>query len=92
MFVRGKGPFVQNRNARNEAVQEIVSNLKQVKGDVNAVDIKAKFAALRNNFLVEHRKYITSLKSGAGTNDVSRNNIIDICIQFIYDWFLGSNP
>lgn len=61
----------KNKHARSEALQNIIEVLKEIRPSTSANEIKNKFGALRSNFLSEHRKYVSSQKSGTGTEDVS---------------------
>ncbi|XP_031331689.1 uncharacterized protein LOC116162167 isoform X2 [Photinus pyralis] len=65
-----KSPQYKNKHARNAALTDICSKLEAVKAGVTIADVKNKFAALRQNFLVEYRKHENSMKSGSGTDQV----------------------
>ncbi|XP_031331763.1 uncharacterized protein LOC116162167 isoform X3 [Photinus pyralis] len=66
-----KSPQYKNKHARNAALTDICSKLEAVKAGVTIADVKNKFAALRQNFLVEYRKHENSMKSGSGTDQHS---------------------
>ncbi|XP_031327891.1 uncharacterized protein LOC116176413 isoform X1 [Photinus pyralis] len=68
-----KSPQYKNKHARNAALTDICSKLEAVKAGVTIADVKNKFAALRQNFLVEYRKHENSMKSGSGTDQVNAN-------------------
>ncbi|KAL1492524.1 hypothetical protein ABEB36_010765 [Hypothenemus hampei] len=43
--------------------------------NVSIAEIKSKFNNLRTTFLVQHRKYLSSLKSGSGSDDIDRPSL-----------------
>lgn len=61
----------KNKYTRNSALEQIHSELKLIRPCVSLIDIKSKFNNIRTNFLSEHRKYVNSLKSGIGTDEIS---------------------
>ncbi|KAL1488119.1 hypothetical protein ABEB36_015077 [Hypothenemus hampei] len=64
-----KHSLYKNKNARNKALDEIRTELFKLGLAASIAEIKAKFNNLRTNFLAQHRKYLKSLKSGAGSDD-----------------------
>jgi len=64
-------PLYKNKYARQKALENIRDALLKNMVAVGVNDIKLKFNALKTNFLKEHKKHVTSGKSGAGTDHVS---------------------
>lgn len=75
-----KHPLYKNRNARNEALEKMRKELLKLGLDVSILEIKNKWNNLRNNFLVQHRKYVVTIKSGTGDmeREVRKSYIIFI--------------
>ncbi|XP_072403410.1 uncharacterized protein [Diabrotica undecimpunctata] len=67
-----KHSLYKNRNARVKALEEIKAELYKLGVDVSVAEIKAKFNNLRTNFLQQHRRYLSSIKSGAGSDDIDK--------------------
>ncbi|KAL1487819.1 hypothetical protein ABEB36_015469 [Hypothenemus hampei] len=65
----------KNKNARNKALDEIRTELFKLGLAASIAEIKAKFNNLRTNFLAQHRKYLKSLKSGAGSDDIEKPSL-----------------
>lgn len=64
-----KYPLYKNRNARNQALEKIQAELKKLGLDVSIPEIKNKWNNIRNNFLLQHRKYVMTVKSGTGDDE-----------------------
>ncbi|KAK4882246.1 hypothetical protein RN001_005565 [Aquatica leii] len=65
-----KSKEYKNKHARGRALQNIEAELRLIKPDVTANDIKVKFYGIKTNFLAEHRKHAKSIHSGAGDDDI----------------------
>ncbi|KAL1492535.1 hypothetical protein ABEB36_010775 [Hypothenemus hampei] len=73
-----RNSLYRNKHARNKALEEIRTALYKLGLNVSIAEIKSKFNNLRTTFLVQHRKYLSSLKSGSGSDDQKRINIQNI--------------
>nr|CAI5842497.1 unnamed protein product [Callosobruchus analis] len=60
----------KNRHARQAALETIHANIAALRPSVTMAEIKTKFQGLRSTFTAEHKKYQSSLRSGAGTDQV----------------------
>ncbi|KAF5297045.1 hypothetical protein FQA39_LY12259 [Lamprigera yunnana] len=61
------------KHARERALQNIEAELRVIKPDVTANDIKLKFHGIKTNFLAEHRKDATSIHSSVGDDDLQED-------------------
>lgn len=71
-----KHPLYKNRNARNQALEKIKNELSKLGLESSILEIKNKWNNLRNNYLVQHRKHIGSVKSGTGDAEQEVNNCL----------------
>ncbi|XP_031336479.1 uncharacterized protein LOC116165884 [Photinus pyralis] len=60
----------KNKHMKLTAYQEIEQGLQSLRPKTTTGEIKSKINGLRTNFLTEHRKYKSSLNSGAGAEEV----------------------
>ncbi|KAF5283104.1 hypothetical protein FQA39_LY17411 [Lamprigera yunnana] len=65
-----KSKEYKNKHACGRALQNIEAELRVIKPDVTANDIKIKFHGIKTNFLAEHRKHAKSIHSGVGDDDI----------------------
>ncbi|XP_031329503.1 uncharacterized protein LOC116160451 isoform X2 [Photinus pyralis] len=59
-----------NKHARNAALQNIVEDIKHIIPSTTEADIQKKFHGLRTTYANERRKYLSSIRSGMGENEV----------------------
>ncbi|KAF5285431.1 hypothetical protein FQA39_LY16685 [Lamprigera yunnana] len=68
-----KSKEYKNKHARGRALQNIEAELRVIKPDVTANDIKIKFHGIKTNFLAEHRKHAKSIHSGVRDDDLQED-------------------
>ncbi|KAK4887396.1 hypothetical protein RN001_003667 [Aquatica leii] len=74
----------KDQTMRHEAWEEIGRELK-IPG-VTVPEIKSKLNGLRINFLAEYRKYVNSLKSGSGEDQIYESSLWNYdCMNFILE-------
>ncbi|KAF5303916.1 hypothetical protein FQA39_LY01701 [Lamprigera yunnana] len=65
-----KYPCLYTTKSRGRALQNIEAELRVIKPDVTANDIKIKFHGIKTNFLAGDRKHAKSIHSGVGDDDI----------------------
>lgn len=66
-----KNKDYHNKIKRNAAFEELAIILSSIRENTTPADCVKKWNGLRNTYATERRKYIESLKSGAGEENVS---------------------
>ena len=65
-----KSPNYHNKHARKEALERIVTTLKDTRPSTTAAEITSKMKSLRTSFVAELNKIRQSKKSGAGLEEM----------------------
>ena len=81
-----KHVMYKNKHTRTQAMELITMSMQELRPGVTTHVIKTKLNGLRNTFFTERKKYLGSVKSGAGGDEVSlfddgviRGNTENLC-------------